>query len=72
MLHSMDLYDQLEVADGEERVSEELQEELEALIQAQVERSGFAEEAAGLLSDVVAATDGFQENELVRRSLLYA
>lgn len=72
MLHSMDLYDQLEVADGEEWVSEELQEELEALIQAQVEQSGFAEEAAELLSDVVAATDGFQENELVRQSLHYA
>lgn len=72
MLHSMDLYDQLEVADGEEWVSEELQEELEGLIQAQVEQSGFAEEAAGLLSDVVAATDGFQENKLVQQSLHYA
>ena len=71
MLHSMDLYDQLETADGGEWVSEDLQRELESMIQDQVEQSGFAEEAAGLLSDVVAETEGFRENEAVRRYLLY-
>lgn len=70
MLHSMDLYDQLETADGDEWVSEDLQRELELQIQEQVEQSGFAEEAAGLLWDVASATDSFQENVVVQRYLL--
>lgn len=69
MLHSMDLYDRLEIADGEEWVSQELQRELESQIQEQVEQSGFAEEAAGLLWDVTAATDGFRENTAVQQYL---
>lgn len=68
ILRSMDLYDQIETT-GEDLLTAEDQAELEQALQAQAEQSGFAEEAAFYLADLVTQTEGFQNSAAVRRYL---
>lgn len=68
ILRSMDLYDQIETT-GEDLLTEEDRDELEQALQAQAEQSGFAEEAAFYLADLVTQTEGFQNSAAVRRYL---
>ena len=68
ILHSMDLYDKIETT-GEDFLTQEDQEELERALQAQAEQSGFADEAAYLLADLVTQTEGFQNSFAVQRYL---
>jgi len=60
LLNCMDLYSQVDL-DGEALIDDALAADLEAQLYAQVEESGFAEEAAYMLADVVAGTDNFNE-----------
>lgn len=69
ILESMDIYQKV-VVDGDDLVTEEQKEEIEALLLSQLKESGFAEDAAYLLSDLVTKTDGFRENMSVREFLL--
>lgn len=69
ILNSMDLYSKLQLS-GDDLITEEEKEELEQILQAQVEQSNFAEEAAYILSDMVTKTDGFRENMKVKDFLL--
>ena len=68
ILRSMDLYDQIETT-GEDLLTEEDRDELEQALQAQAEQSGFAEEAAFYLADLVTKTEGFQNSAAVRQYL---
>lgn len=66
---SMDLYSNIHLS-GDDLITEEEKEQLEQVLQAQVEQSDFAEEAAYLLADMVTKTDGFRENMNVKDFLL--
>ena len=48
---------------GDDMVSAEAKEEIEQTVLAQVEESGFAEEAAFMLADLATQTDGFRNME---------
>ena len=67
ILDSMDLYRDIEIS-GNDLVTEEEREEIEATLQQQVEASGFAEDAAFMLADLITKTDGFRNADL--RSVL--
>ena len=62
---SADLYTKVEMS-GEDLLSPEEKAEIEQTVQAQVEASGFGEEAAYLLLDMAAQTDGFQNTAGLR------
>lgn len=62
---SADLYTKVEMS-GEDLLSPEEKAEIERTVQAQVEASGFGEEAAYLLLDMAAQTDGFQNTAGLR------
>ena len=55
----MDLYTDVEIS-GDDLISEEEQEEIEVLILEQIRDSGFAEDAAFALADMITKTDGFK------------
>ena len=63
ILDSMDLYRDIEIS-GEDLVTEEEAEEIEATILSQIQESGFAEDAAFMLADMVSKTDGFENASL--------
>lgn len=69
ILESMDIYQKV-VVDGDDLVTEEQKEEIEALLLSQLEKSGFAEDAAYLLSDMITKTNGFRENMSIQEFLL--
>lgn len=69
ILESMDLYSNIQL-DGTDLVTEERLEELETMVEKQVRASGFAEDAAYMLADIVTKTDGFKNNLSVQRYLL--
>lgn len=69
ILESMDIYQKVAV-DGGDLVTEEQKEEIEALLLSQLEKSGFAEDAAYLLSDMITKTDGFRNNMSIQDFLL--
>ena len=56
---SMDLYVQ-PVLEGDDLLSEEAKEQIEEAVLAQVEESGFAEEAGFMLAELATRTDGFR------------
>jgi len=57
---SMDLYMNLPLS-GTDMVTDEEAREIETILLQQVEESGFAEEAAWALADIVTKTDGFED-----------
>lgn len=57
ILDSADLYTRIRVS-GDDLVTEEERKQLEARLLEQIQESSFAEEAAGLLADMVTKTDG--------------
>lgn len=59
ILDSSDLYTRVEVS-GEDLVTAEEKAEIERTVLAQVEASGFGEDAAYMLLDMASRTDGFQ------------
>jgi len=63
ILESMDLYRDIEIT-GDDLVTEEQKAEIVATLQAQIEESGFAEDAAFILADMIAKTDGFNNPNL--------
>ena len=63
--NAVDLYTK-PVIEGDDLISEEEEEELERTLLAQVERSGFAEEAAFILADLATKTDGFRNMDGVQ------
>lgn len=65
ILDSMDVYADIMI-DGDDLVTEPEKEELEQTLLAQVEKSGFAEDAAFMLADMVTKTDGFKDNRGIR------
>lgn len=69
ILKSGDLYSQPGL-NGMDLISDEDKDRIENTIQVQLAESDFATEAAFLLADLVAETDGFQENALLRQALL--
>lgn len=68
ILRSMDLYDQIETT-GEDLLTDEDRDELEQALQTQAEQSGFAEEAAFYLADLVTKTEGFRNSAAVQQYL---
>ena len=69
ILESMDVYEKALIA-GDDLVSEEQKQEIEAQLLSQLEESGFAEDAAYLLGDIITKTDGFRENMSVQEFLM--
>ena len=69
ILESMDLYEKA-VVEGDDLVTEEQKEEIEDQLLSQLKESGFAEDAAYLLSDMITKTDGFRKNMSVQEFLL--
>lgn len=69
VLDSLNLYADLSVS-GDQVVTQELREQIEASALAQFESSGFAEDAAWYLADLAARTDGFRNNMNVQAYLL--
>ncbi|MBR3966397.1 MAG: InlB B-repeat-containing protein [Clostridia bacterium] len=65
ILDSMDLYANIEL-EGDDYITEEEKVELEEALLYQVAESGFAEDAAFILADIVSETDGFKNNEKIR------
>lgn len=63
LLHSMDL--QIET-EGGDYLEEDQRAGLEGQLQQTIARSGFAEEAAYLLADMVVQTNTFQENPVIQ------
>ena len=59
ILESMDIYTDLELT-GEDYISDEEVEEIETILLSQVEESGFVEDAAFMLAEMVTKTDGFR------------
>lgn len=69
VLDSLNLYADLSVS-GDQVVTQELREQIEASALAQFESSGFAEDAAWYLADLASRTDGFRNNMNVQAYLL--
>lgn len=69
ILHSMDLYDRIDTT-GDDLLTEENRARLEEQLGEQAEQSGFAEEAAYLLADLVTRTEGFRNSAAVQQYLL--
>lgn len=69
ILDSMDLYTKVDL-NGDDLLSETEAKALEASVLAQVEESGFAEDAAFLLADLVTKTDAFRADVGVQDLLL--
>lgn len=69
ILACMDLYQDITLK-GSDLVTDEEKAQMEATLQAQVSNSGFAEEAAFAVADIIAKTDNFRENLSVREFLL--
>ena len=69
MMSSMDLYSVVDVQ-GNDLVSDEQKQALEEELYEQVNASGFAEEAAYLLSDLVTQTDNFRDDLRIQDILL--
>lgn len=69
LLNCMDLYSVVDIQ-GYDLVSEQQQQALQNALYAQVDESGFAEEAAYLLADLVTKTDGFRDDLNVQNMLL--
>ena len=63
ILDSMDLYQDIDVS-GDDLITEEEKAEIEAIILSQIQESGFAEDAAYMLADMVSKTDGFKNANL--------
>ena len=59
ILDSMDLYRDIEIS-GNDLVTDEKKAEIEAELLQQISESGFAEDAAFILADLVTKTDGFK------------
>ena len=59
ILDSMDLYRDVEIS-GDDLVTDEKKAEIEAELLQQISESGFAEDAAFILADLVTKTDGFK------------
>lgn len=66
---SMDLYSEIPIS-GSDIISDEECEQLENVVQTQMEDSGFGEEAADILCDMVTKTDGFKENTSLQSLVL--
>lgn len=66
---SMDLYSEISVS-GSDIVTDEECEQLESILSTQMAESGFGEEAAEILFDMVTKTDGFRRNMSVKDYLL--
>lgn len=62
ILHSMDLYDKLETSGDDilEELTEDERDSLEEELEEDITQSGFAEEAAYMLADLVTQTEDFQ------------
>ncbi len=69
ILDSMDLYADIEIS-GDEYITDEEKREMEAALLSQVEASGFAEDAAFMLADMITKTDGFAESAGVQDLLI--
>ena len=69
ILDSMDLYADLDVA-GSDIISEEEKAELEAVLLEQVEASGFAEDAASMLVDMITKTEEFRGSMVIKDFLI--
>ena len=69
ILESMDQYAKVDIS-GDDLVTEEEKAELEAMLYDQVQQSGFAEEAAFMLADMVTKTDGFRDDATIQDFLL--
>lgn len=69
LIDSMDLFANIDL-DGEDLVSEEKIAALESTLYTQVRSSGFAEDAAFLLADMVTKTDGFRGNPQLQDLLI--
>ena len=69
MLDSMDLFADIEL-DGEDLVSDEQVAALESTLYTQVKNSGFAEDAAFMLADMVTKTNGFKSDAKLQDLLI--
>lgn len=69
ILESMDLYVTPDVS-GDDFISDEEKEEIEKQLYKQVKESGFAEDAAFMLVDLAAKTDGFKNLDSVQNVFL--
>ncbi|MBR4875531.1 MAG: hypothetical protein IKU95_03470, partial [Clostridia bacterium] len=69
LLNCMDLYSVIDYG-GEVLISDAQAADLEARLLEQVEESGFAEEAAYMVADLITKTDNFNENKKLRTLLL--
>ena len=69
MLDSMDLFADIEL-DGEDLVSDEQVAALESTLYTQVKNSGFAEDAAFMLADMVTKTNGFKGDATLQNLLI--
>lgn len=69
ILESMDLYQPLNIT-GDDLLTDEEKQAMEATLQQQLESSNFAMEAVNVLADMVTKTDGFRNNLTVRDYLL--
>lgn len=63
IIESMDLYRDLEVS-GDDLVTDEEKAEIEETLLMQIEESGFAEDAAFMLADIITKTDGFKNKNI--------
>ncbi len=65
IIDSMNLFADIDLK-GSDLVSEEEKAALEGMLLTQVENSGFAEDAAFMLADLVTKTNGFQNNATIQ------
>ena len=65
IMESVDLYSNIDLK-GSDLITAEEKAELEAVLEQQVYNSGFAEEAAFMLAEMVTKTDGFRNNMTIQ------
>lgn len=68
ILDSMELYQHIDLA-GEDLVTPEQQQELVREVQRDLDNSGFGEQAASLLADLVTSTDQFRSDQTLQEFL---
>lgn len=69
ILDSMDLYANSDVK-GSDYITDEEKAEMEKVLLAQVEDSGFAEDAAFMLADMITKTDAFRSTKGIRNFII--
>ena len=69
ILECMDLYANIGLS-GEDLLTDEEKEELEAQLYAEVDESGFAEDAAYMLADMITKTNGFSGDATLRNLVI--